>query len=547
MILDALAERFAEDDSEESIPTASVVLCIDERMESLRRHIEELRPDVQTYGTAGFFGIAMYYKGLDDAVPAPLCPITIVPDHEVHELPAAGQSVFFRRRSAQRKLRGQFAHGASVGSRTFVRGTIWASAIGLWSAIPLVARVLVPRMSARVGKAIGDAALSQVDTRLALEGGEPHPSTGRRHGFQVDEMADIVARVLEEMGLVGRLPRLVLIVGHGSASLNNPHESAHDCGACGGGHGGPNARAFAEMANHAMVRERLSTRGIEIPIETAFVGAHYDTCSCSLKVFDADRVPASHRDELHDLESSLANARELDAQERCRRFDNAPPNLTPAAALRHVEGRAEDLAQPRPEYGHATNAVCIIGRRARTRRLYLDRRAFLVSYDPTQDPDGQVLARIFESAGSVCAGINLEYYFSFVDPVRYGCGTKLPHNITGLLGVMDGHSSDLRTGLPWQMVEIHEPVRLLCIVEATPARLESVIETSESMRRLVKNSWVRLVAADPDSETLWIRGRSGFERHVCQEPRLPRAASSHEWYRGKRDHLAPAIIDGPAA
>ena len=33
---------------------------------------------------------------------------------------------------------------------------------------------------------------------------------------------------------------------------------------------------------------------------------------------------------------------------------------------------------------------------------------------------------------------------------------------------MDGAASDLRTGLPWQMVEIHEPVRILFVVETTP-------------------------------------------------------------------------------
>ena len=58
------------------------------------------------------------------------------------------------------------------------------------------------------------------------------------------------------------------------------------------------------------------------------------------------------------------------------------------AALAHVEARARDLAQPRPEYGHATNALCIIGPRANTRGLYLDRRSFLVSYDAAADPHG---------------------------------------------------------------------------------------------------------------------------------------------------------------
>src|SRR5437762_965210 len=65
--------------------------------------------------------------------------------------------------------------------------------------------------------------------------------------------------------------------------------------------------------------------------------------------------------------------------------------------------------------------------------LFLDRRAFLVSYDPVRDDDGAVLARIMEAAVPVVAGISLEYYFGYVDPTGYGCGTKLPHNVTSLL------------------------------------------------------------------------------------------------------------------
>src|SRR5216117_773859 len=175
---------------------------------------------------------------------------------------------------------------------------------------------------------------------------------------------------------------------------------------------------------------------------------------------------------------------------RCRRFDSAPGWYPPLAALAHVEGRAADLAQPRPEYGHATNAFCIIGRRARTRGLFLDRRAFLVSYDPTRDPDGGILARIMAAVVPVVAGISLEYYFSYVDPAGYGCGTKLPHNVTSLLGVMDGAQSDLRTGLPWQMVEIHEPARLSIIVEGTPDLVRGAIEENPAIERLVRNRWI---------------------------------------------------------
>ena len=55
------------------------------------------------------------------------------------------------------------------------------------------------------------------------------------------------------------------------------------------------------------------------------------------------------------------------AHERARRFQSAPLTLPFAAARRHVEARAEDLAQTRPECGHATNAICFVGRRERTR------------------------------------------------------------------------------------------------------------------------------------------------------------------------------------
>jgi hypothetical protein len=195
----------------------------------------------------------------------------------------------------------------------------------------------------------------------------------------------------------------------------------------------------------------------------------HDTCSDGITWFDLDLMPATHHDDVRRTRQACEQATSLDAHERCRRFESAAFNLTPPEALAHVEARSVDLAQVRPELGHATNAVAVIGRRWRTRGLFLDRRSFLVSYDPTADATGDILARTLAAVGPVGAGINLEYFFSTVDRLGYGAGTKLPHNITGLIGVMDGHASDLRTGLPWQMVEIHEPVRLLMVIDATPA------------------------------------------------------------------------------
>ena len=210
-----------------------------------------------------------------------------------------------------------------------------------------------------------------------------------------------------------------------------------------------------------------------------------------------------------------------------------------------MDARAEDLAQVRPEWGHATNALCVVGQRARTRGLYLDRRAFLISYDPAQDADdAPVLARILAAAVPVCAGISLEYYFCHVDPTGYGCGTKLPHNITSLLGVMDGAASDLRTGLPWQMVEIHEPVRLLFIIETTPARMLGIMDRNPLIGRLVRNGWVQLAVLDPAGPDVQLFQRGAFRPYTPLARQLPAAASSADWYRGWRDHLEFATIGG---
>ncbi len=207
-------------------PRFQVVCCIDEREESLRRQLEEVAPHWQTFGAPGFFGVAMYYKGIDDAHPRPLCPITITPKHEVHEIALPGRSTRLVKRAKQREAFGKLARGASVGSRTFVRGTLWSSTLGLLSAAPLVARVLFPRATAALREKVSSVSIERVETRLDLA------------GFSLDEMVAIVEQQLQDIGLVADFAPLVFVLGHGSHSLNNPHESAHDCGACGGGHGG---------------------------------------------------------------------------------------------------------------------------------------------------------------------------------------------------------------------------------------------------------------------------------------------------------------------
>ncbi len=530
-------------------PAAQVIFCIDEREESTRRALEEIDPSVETLGAAGFFGVAVNYQGLDDAHGVAFCPVVVTPQHAVLERPHATAIQLSQKRQSRRKLWAAAAHHGFIGSRTLVRGWLGALGLGVLSVFPLITRVLTPRRAGRLYARLGDLFLPDPRTELALwrdDVAQQEKIAGCWPGFTIQEQAERIAGTLRAAGLTENHARLVAILGHGSTSLNNPHESAHDCGACGGRRGGPNARSFAAMANQPPVRARMRELGMSIPDDTWFVGGYHDTCNDVVEFFDTAEIPATHTSEFVRLTGSLDQARAAEALERARRFEAAYRDTTPKAGLRHVEERAEHLAEPRPEYGHCTNAVCVIGRRSITRGLFLDRRAFLISYDAERDPENNSLAAILGAAGPVCAGINLEYYFSFVDNERYGCGTKLPHNVTGLVGVMNGHASDLRTGLPWQMVEIHEPVRLLLIVENTPDNVMEAVRRSREVTELVENRWVRLVAMAPADGAIHVY-RNGVFEPLRETVQLPETASSLDWFLGKLEHLPIARVTATAA
>lgn len=539
--LDALIAHCQIDTRKPPPPTFQAAFCIDDREESLRRHLEECFPAVKTYGFAGFFGCAINFQGVDDIRPRPLCPVTIQPMKLISE--ELEDDSHGRRYRILQRLLGRLKHETYVGSKTLTRGSLLAALVGSIALMPLIIKSLFPRASAILVHKYGEIIHKKPASKIQVEA----PTTdeaGLSSGYTVCEMTAIVESVLKSMGLTDSFCPIVLIVGHGSSSLNNPHKAAYDCGATGGGRGGPNARVFAAMANHIEVRKQLQERGIVVPSSTYFVGAFHNTCDDTVAYYDEELLPLECREILVMVQAAMSEACRRDAHERCRRFAMVPADVSPREALEYAAAHSSDLAEARPECGHATNSLCIVGRRERTRGLFLDRRAFLVSYNPEKDDTGELLRGLLRSVAPVGAGINLEYYFSFVDPLRYGCGTKLPHNITGLIGVMDGHATDLRTGLPWQMVEIHEPVRLLTIVEATVGRLTEILSSEPGVAKLVENEWIKLVAWDPESDCFDFYTSNGFQRYSPRRDSLPVVEISFDHYAGKRDHLPFAHVKG---
>ena len=143
------------------------------------------------------------------------------------------------------------------------------------------------------------------------------------------------------------------------------------------------------------------------------------------------------------------------------------------------------------------------------------------SYDYTADPQGDLLFGIMKPLGPVCGGINLEYYFSRVDNQKLGAGTKLPHNVMGLFGVANGIEGDLRPGLPSQMIEVHDPIRLLIIVEQCPDVVLKTIQRQAETYEWFINEWVHLVAVDPRTNELYRFREGKFELYQTLTKEIP--------------------------
>ncbi|MCQ8182850.1 DUF2309 domain-containing protein [Methylomonas sp. SURF-1] len=527
-------------------PQAQVFFCMDEREESFRRHLEEWNPAIETLGAAGFFGVAMDYQGLDDHHPTPLCPVVVTPAHRVAEvcLPSLEDLLADHRAGLNRaQIISDWLHQTL--RRHLLRAYPLLYLFAPLKLVGLLGKTLWPDLQYRLEQAWQARLVPAAPTRLQFTAGTATPAAAKP-GFSDEEQAQRVGQFLRTTGLSYGFARIVAILGHGSTSQNNPHEAAHDCGACGGRRGGPNARVFAAMANRPQVRALLAGQGIAIPDDTWFVGGQHDTCSDAIVWYDADLVPAALADDFTRLQADLAEADRRAAAERCRRFASSGYPVSPVAAFRHVQRRAADLSQVRPEFGHATNAAAFIGRRAATQGVFFDRRLFLISYDPTQDGDGTILENILLTAGPVGAGINLEYYFSTVNNDRLGCGTKIPHNVTGLFGVMEGAFSDLRTGLPLQMVEIHEAMRLQIVVEAKTETLARIYARQPVLQELVGGGWVHLNALDPDDGRIFVFDRrEGFLPWQPEDRELPLRDDSAACYVGQTQAVAPILVRQP--
>ncbi|MEZ4909644.1 MAG: DUF2309 domain-containing protein [Saprospiraceae bacterium] len=476
------------------------LFCIDDRECSIRRYVEKVEPECATYGTPGFFGVEFYYKPMYGKFSMKVCPAPVTPKYLIKEL-----------NTSIKKSKDFHFSGKTHG---LLMGWLITHTIGFWSAIRLFINIFTPRLSPAT-----TLSFRHMDefSNLTIEyTGETED--GLQVGFNIEEMVDRVEGVLKSIGLIDDFADLIYPVGHGASSVNNTHYAGYDCGACSGRPGSVNARVFSYMANHPKVRALLKERGINIPDRTRFVGALHDTTRDEIAFYDEKEIPESIMPQHQVNKNTFNKALELNAFERSRRFMTTSSKGSHKTVHAKVKLRSVSLFEPRPELNHATNCLCIIGRRHLTGNVFLDRRAFLNSYDYTIDPDGKYLFNILKAAAPVCGGINLEYYFSRVDNLKLGAGTKLPHNVMGLIGVANGIDGDLRPGLPNQMVEVHDPLRLLIVVEHIPSVVADTIAKTDDLYQWFDKNWINLVVINPEDGQFYRFEDGGFKYYDNNTP-----------------------------
>jgi len=482
--------------------------CIDVRSEVFRRALESVSSEVDTIGFAGFFGFPIEYVPLGHTHGSAQCPVLLTPRFTVCETVKGADDMEEARLLRLRMVRRRAAKAwksfktAAVSSFGFVETMGWTyvgklatDAFGLTRTVPHPA-----------ADGIDAATRQRLVPRIM-----PKEVAGRATGFTAAERLDMAEAVLKAMSMRRGFARLVMLTGHGSTTVNNPHATGLDCGACGGHTGEANVRVAAAILNDRQVRYGLAARGIAVPGDTVFLGCLHDTTTDEVVVFDEEMVPASHADDLAHLKQWLAVAGRLARAERAALLNVKKDDCVDAQVI----ARSRDWSQVRPEWGLAGCAAFIAASRGRTQGLNLGGRSFLHTYDWRQDDGFGVLELIMTAPMVVASWISLQYYGSTVDNRVFGSGNKVLHNVVGTLGVLEGNGGDLRVGLPWQSVHdgarlIHEPLRLSVVVEAPTAAIDAVIAKHEAVRQLVDNGWLYLFAL-ADGETAIFRYRGSLQ------------------------------------
>ena len=117
------------------------IFCIDEREDSIRRHIEAVDKHCETFGAPGFFGVEFYFqqegsKFYDKLCPAPVTPKYLIKEFDAKE-PRKGEPLYTK-----------LTHG-------FFTGFVLSITYGFWALGKKMQMMFSPKMSPAISNAYG--------------------------------------------------------------------------------------------------------------------------------------------------------------------------------------------------------------------------------------------------------------------------------------------------------------------------------------------------------------------------------------------------------
>ena len=475
-------------------PDIQLVFCIDVRSEPFRRHLESLG-SYDTLGFAGFFGLPLRLHDYNSGKVTDSCPVLLKPRYDIHDCPSEGNTCAEKQHEQGKKMLNGLTHMYQQLKYNFATPFALVETLGAWCGLLMMSKTFTPMFTVSTLNKWVEKIMPTVKTKPIVD----MTSTDSINGISPADQALYAEAVLRIMGLTENFGKFVIFCGHGSSTQNNPYASGLDCGACGGNHGGGNAKVLAAIMNKKSIRDSLDLRGIHIPQDTQFLGAQHNTTTDDMQIFQDNASLVHHKNILLELQENLVKAKAKNAASRARHF-NASGQTQP---VEETARRSQDWSEVRPEWGLARNAAFIIGPRKLTQALDLEGRCFLHSYEWAKDEQLTSLETILTAPMVVAEWINTQYLFSTIDNVGYGSGSKVTHNVTGKIGVMQGNSSDLMHGLPLQSVKstddinYHQPQRLLTVIYAPRENVSTIINRQEILKTLFFNKWVHLMVIEP--------------------------------------------------
>ena len=496
-------------------PDAQMVFCIDTRSELIRRHVES-KGNYETFGYAGFFGIPMDYRDMNSGIDIKSCPPILSSSYKATEEGRPDKKEDLKKHHLKQEKANFKEYFLKRMKNMLPSAFGFVEGAGFFYGLNLLARTLIPqhlydpeKKQSRSHEQLCEPKLDHVH----IDGPD----------LAIEEKTAIVKSAFDLLGWTD-FADLVVFVGHGSHSKNNPFASSLDCGACAASPGRHNARMLARLANEKAVRDKLKSDGIAIPEQTLFIGAEHNTTTDEILLFDA-HVPEDHSERLKQLKTDLKQAQVSATQERLK--------IDQKSVLK-AHKKTNDWSETRPEWGLAKNKAFIIGSRKLTKQQNLEGNCFLHSYDWQLDENGKALEGIMQGPMVVTQWINNHYYFSTVDNDKYGGGSKIFHNVTGRFGVVMGNGSDLKSGLPLQSVKAtdersyHQPLRLSVYIHAPKQRIQTILEQNDNLKALLDNEWIYLLAMDPTENDHIYKYEKGLEwQDIYRDEAVYKHSSTH--------------------